>query len=50
VQGPVKFRFNGENPAGKAFIFQWQPNGQFLPVLGPQKQARIQAQKPHWQT
>jgi branched-chain amino acid transport system substrate-binding protein len=50
VQGPVKFRSNGENPAGKAFIFQWQPNGQFLPVLGPQKQARIQAQKPHWQT
>jgi branched-chain amino acid transport system substrate-binding protein len=50
VQGPVKFLSNGENPAGKAFIFQWQPNGQFLPVLGPQKQARIQAQKPHWQT
>jgi branched-chain amino acid transport system substrate-binding protein len=50
VQGPVKFQSDGENPAGKAFIFQWQPNGQFLPVLGPQKQAQIQAQKPHWQT
>jgi branched-chain amino acid transport system substrate-binding protein len=49
VQGPVKFLSDGENPAGKAFIFQWQPNGQFLPVLGPQTQARIQAQKPHWQ-
>jgi branched-chain amino acid transport system substrate-binding protein len=50
VQGPVKFQSDGENPAGKAFIFQWQPNGQFVPVLGPQKQAKIQAQKPHWQT
>ena len=50
VQGPVKFQSDGENPAGKAFIFQWQPNGQFVPVLGPQKQAQIQAQKPHWQT
>jgi ABC-type branched-subunit amino acid transport system substrate-binding protein len=50
VQGPVKFKPDGENPAGKAFIFQWQPTGQFLPVLGPQKQAQIQAQKPHWQT
>ena len=50
VQGPVRFKSDGENPAGKAFIFQWQPNGQFLPVLGPQKEAQIQAQKPHWQS
>ena len=50
VQGPVKFQSDGENPAGKAFIFQWQANGQFLPVLGPQTQAKIQAVKPHWQT
>lgn len=50
VQGPVKFQSDGENPAGKAFIFQWQPSGQFLPVLGPQTEAQIQAQKPHWQT
>jgi branched-chain amino acid transport system substrate-binding protein len=50
VQGPVKFQPDGDHPAGQAFIFQWQPNGQFVPVLGPQKQAQIQAQKPHWQT
>lgn len=35
VQGPVKFQADGENLKGQAFIFQWQNNGQFIPVLGP---------------
>jgi branched-chain amino acid transport system substrate-binding protein len=35
VQGPVRFQSDGENPRGQAFIFQWQNNGQFIPVLGP---------------
>jgi len=35
VQGAVKFQPNGANLAGQAFIFQWQNNGQFIPVLGP---------------
>ena len=35
VQGPVKFQSDGENLKGQAFIFQWQNNGQFIPVLGP---------------
>jgi|HubBroStandDraft_6_1064221.scaffolds.fasta_scaffold52669_2 branched-chain amino acid transport system substrate-binding protein len=35
VQGKVKFQPDGENLAGQAFIFQWQNNGQFIPVLGP---------------
>jgi ABC-type branched-subunit amino acid transport system substrate-binding protein len=35
VQGPVQFQSDGENPKGQAFIFQWQSNGQFIPVLGP---------------
>jgi branched-chain amino acid transport system substrate-binding protein len=35
VQGPVKFQADGENLKGQAFIFQWQNNGQFVPVLGP---------------
>jgi branched-chain amino acid transport system substrate-binding protein len=49
VQGSVKFQNDGENRAGQAFIFQWQSNGQFLPVLGPQTQAHISAAKPGWQ-
>jgi branched-chain amino acid transport system substrate-binding protein len=36
VQGKVKFQSNGANLAGQAFIFQWQSNGQFIPVLGPE--------------
>jgi branched-chain amino acid transport system substrate-binding protein len=35
VQGPVRFQSDGENREGQAFIFQWQSNGQFIPVLGP---------------
>jgi branched-chain amino acid transport system substrate-binding protein len=51
VQGPVKFQPDGENPAGKAFIFQWQPNGQFIPVLGPDTGTKGPiASKPGFQT
>ena len=51
VQGPVQFQRDGENPKGQAFIFQWQSNGQFIPVLGPDtgKQGPT-APKPGFQT
>ena len=51
VQGKVKFQTDGENLAGQAFIFQWQSNGQFIPVLGPDTgtQGPV-AQKPGFQT
>jgi hypothetical protein len=40
-----------ENPKGQAFIFQWQNNGQFIPVLGPNTGTKgPAAQKPKWQT
>ena len=51
VQGPVKFQSDGENPAGQAFIFQWQNNGQFVPVLGPDTGTKgPEASKPGFQT
>ena len=51
VQGPVQFQSDGENPKGQAFIFQWQNNGQFIPVLGPDTGTKGPvAQKPKWQT
>jgi branched-chain amino acid transport system substrate-binding protein len=51
VQGPVRFQSDGENPRGQAFIFQWQSNGQFIPVLGPDTGTKGPApQKPKWQT
>ena len=51
VQGPVRFLRDGENPKGQAFIFQWQSNGQFVPVLGPDTGTNgPAAQKPKWQT
>ncbi len=51
VQGPVQFQPDGENPTGQAFIFQWQNNGQFIPVLGPDTGTEGPvAQKPAWQT
>ena len=51
VQGPVKFQSDGENLAGQAFIFQWQNNGQFIPVLGPDTGTKGPiAQKPGFQT
>jgi branched-chain amino acid transport system substrate-binding protein len=51
VQGKVKFQSDGENLAGQAFIFQWQNNGQFIPVLGPDTgtQGPV-ASKPPFQT
>jgi branched-chain amino acid transport system substrate-binding protein len=51
VQGKVKFQPDGENLAGQAFIFQWQNNGQFIPVLGPDTgtQGPV-ASKPPFQT
>jgi len=51
VQGKVKFQSDGENLAGQAFIFQWQNNGQFIPVLGPDTgtQGPV-ASKPAFQT
>ena len=51
VQGPVKFQADGQNPKGQAFIFQWQPNGQFIPVLGPDTGTKGPiASKPGFQT
>jgi branched-chain amino acid transport system substrate-binding protein len=51
VQGKVKFQPDGENLAGQAFIFQWQSNGQFVPVLGPDTGTKgPTAQKPPFQT
>ena len=51
VQGPVKFQRDGQNPKGQAFIFQWQPNGQFIPVLGPDTGTKGPiASKPGFQT
>ena len=52
VQGNVRFLADGEDAVHTPFIFQWQPNGQFLPVLPASTPggARIQGQKPHWQT
>jgi branched-chain amino acid transport system substrate-binding protein len=51
VQGPVRFQRDGENPKGQAFIFQWQSNGQFVPVLGPDTGTKGPATpKPKWQT
>jgi branched-chain amino acid transport system substrate-binding protein len=51
VQGNVKFQSDGENLAGQAFIFQWQANGQFIPVLGPDTGTQgPAAQKPPFQT
>jgi branched-chain amino acid transport system substrate-binding protein len=51
VQGPVQFQSDGENPKGQAFIFQWQANGQFIPVLGPDTGTNGPvAQKPGFQT
>jgi branched-chain amino acid transport system substrate-binding protein len=51
VQGPVKFQADGENLKGQAFIFQWQANGQFIPVLGPDTGTNGPvAQKPGFQT
>jgi branched-chain amino acid transport system substrate-binding protein len=51
VQGPVRFQSDGENLKGQAFIFQWQNNGQFIPVLGPDTgtQGPV-ASKPGFQT
>jgi ABC-type branched-subunit amino acid transport system substrate-binding protein len=51
VQGPVKFKVDGENNAQTGFIYQWE-NGQFLQVL-PSKAAgssRVVNQKPPWGT
>lgn len=51
VQGAVKFQSDGENLAGQAFIFQWQNNGQFIPVLGPDTGTKGPvASKPGFQT
>lgn len=51
VQGPVKFQPDGENLKGQAFIFQWQNNGQFVPVLGPDTGTKGPvASKPGFQT
>jgi branched-chain amino acid transport system substrate-binding protein len=51
VQGSVKFQPNGANLAGQAFIFQWQGNGQFIPVLGPNTGTKGPvASKPGFQT
>ena len=51
VQGPVQFQPDGENLKGQAFIFQWQNNGQFIPVLGPDTgTAGPVAPKPAFQT
>ena len=51
VQGPVQFQSDGENPKGQAFIFQWQSNGQFVPVLGPDTGTKgPNAAKPGFQT
>lgn len=52
VQGNVRFLADGEDAVHTPFIFQWQPSGQFLPVLPASTPggARIQGQKPHWQT
>jgi branched-chain amino acid transport system substrate-binding protein len=51
VQGAVKFESDGENLAGQAFIFQWQNNGQFIPVLGPDTGTKgPAANKPGFQT
>jgi ABC-type branched-subunit amino acid transport system substrate-binding protein len=51
VQGPVKFQDDGENLKGQAFIFQWQNNGQFIPVLGPDTGTKGPiASKPGFQT
>jgi branched-chain amino acid transport system substrate-binding protein len=51
VQGRVRFQSNGANLAGQAFIFQWQSNGQFIPVLGPDTgTSGPAASKPNFQT
>ena len=47
----MKFQSDGENLKGQAFIFQWQSNGQFVPVLGPDTGTKgPNALKPGFQT
>lgn len=50
VQGPVKFKPDGENTAQHGFIFQWN-NGQFTQVLpaGQPGDSPIVTTKPGWQ-